>query len=167
VTTAFASSIYAPQAHTAAAGAYLALGKLELAQVCTSALPTYQKLATSYADTSEGKQAKAALAAPQTVTGHIYQAPRNPAPTVFLSKHINPNTLFASGEYHTSLNTKSGLFTFRNVAQGTYYLTTLRDAGSSIDFVWWVYKDTNKSVTIQVGQLCPTEVETFLVYPKG
>src|SRR5262249_44480262 len=57
IQTKFPKSSYAAQAHTAAAQAYLAHGKAQLAGACSQALPDYQTLAKRYADTPEGKQA--------------------------------------------------------------------------------------------------------------
>jgi tetratricopeptide (TPR) repeat protein len=166
VTAAFADSSFAAQAHTAAATAYLALGRLQLAEECSTAVPTYQKLATTYGDTPEGKQAKVALAARQTVTGHMYHAPTTPAPIVFLSKRINPDATVFSNEYRALFNAKTGLFIFHNVTQGPYYVDTRRDGAAFIYYSWLVDPDSKKPLAFRVGPLCPTDIG-YWFYHEG
>ena len=92
----YAKSSYATLAHTEAAKAYLSLGKQQISSDCESAIPTYQTLAQRYSDTPEGKEAKKELAAPQNVTGQITGLPAGAATIMYLSRHANPNSFFAS-----------------------------------------------------------------------
>lgn len=159
----FAASPYAAKAHTAAATAYLALGKQELSANCTGATPTYQTLADKYADTPEGQQAKAALGAPQPVTGGFSDYPTNPAPTIFLSKSVDPNTsnFSASRDYRaSSFDTKTGIYKFDAVAPGTYYLTTFRDIGSYLCYTLLVDTSSGGAYAVQVSPLCPVTLST-------
>jgi hypothetical protein len=164
ITANFASSSYAAQAHTAAATAYLAVGKQELTQECaaplpagespTTALATYQKLATTYADTPEGKQAKAALAAPQNVVGHFQTAMHNTA--LFLSKQLNLSSGFESDNYRTTIGASSTMFTFTRVAQGKYYVTFVDNTGTP-----FYIGALNNPTLFPVGPLCATDLGTF------
>lgn len=158
----YAKSTFATPAHTAAAAAYWALGQELLTQDCVSAVPYYQSLAENYSDTSQGQQAKAALAQPQTVKGMLTNYPSNPAPTLYLSRHINPAVNAYSHDFKATFNTTTGAFSFANVPQGSYYLTTYR-AISSTEEAFTYYKDTNtgKPYAIQVGPLCTTDLASL------
>lgn len=158
--------VYTPKAHSAAATAYLTLGKQKLQQECpapvradqppSESLSIYQKLATTYGDTPEGQQAKDALAAPQDVTGYLYHPNTNPAPTLYLSKTINPNAYSFSNDYTGTYDPSSGLFTFKNVSPGAYYLNAIRDDGSYIHYIWYVDPNT-QGPSVHVGSLCGTD----------
>ena len=158
----FGKSTFAAPAHTAAAAAYWALGQQLLTQDCVSAVPDYQTLASKYGDTSQGKQAKAALAAPQTVKGTLTGFPNNPAPTLYLSKHIDPAVNSYSHDYKATFDTKTGAFSFSKVAQGSYYLTTYRKV-SSTEEAFTYYKDNNtgKPYAFQVGPLCTVDLASL------
>lgn len=158
----YATSTFAAPAHTAAAAAYWSLGQQLLTQDCVSAVPIYQALASNYADTSQGQQAKAALTTPQSVKGILTNFPTNPAPTLYLSRHVNPAVNAYSHDYKATFDTKTGAFSFGNVAQGSYYLTTYRAISSTVE-AFTYYKDTNtgKPYAIQVGPLCATELASL------
>ncbi len=153
----FAKSTFAAPAHAAAATAWWTLGQQLLTQDCVSAVPDYQTLANNYGDTSQGQQAKAALAATQSVQGTMTGFPNNPAPTLYLSKHIDPAANAYSHDYKATFSTTTGVFSFANVAQGSYYLTTYRSL-SSTEEAFTYYKDTNtgKPYALTVGPLCVT-----------
>ena len=155
----YAKSTFAAPAHTAAASAYWALGQQLLTQDCVTAVPYYQTLATRYGDTSQGAQAKAALAAPQTVKGTLTNFPNNPAPTLYLSRHINPAVNSYSHDYKATFDAKTGIFSFNAVAQGSYYLTTYRSISSTQE-AFTYYKDTTtgKPYAMQVGPLCTVDL---------
>ena len=162
VKTRYPQSPYAAQAHTAAAIAYLDLGQQQLPASCGDAVKTYQTLATSYADTPQGAQAKKALAAPQPVTGTISHVPSNPAPTVYLSRSVN----FAgygysfSHELHTTVDTQSGVFTFVSVPLGSYYLSWVRDTGAGTQEVVLENLDSSFKL-VSVSPLCGANVGTI------
>src|SRR5690348_58008 len=131
----YASSPYASQGHAKAATAYLAYGQQQISgQQCAGAVNSYKTIVTSYKDTPEAKTAQNALNAPQDVTGFITSAPTKPSPTVHLSKHISFNTFYFSDEYSTPLNPTTGGYTFKLVAQGTYYITTSRPVSGGIEY---------------------------------
>jgi tetratricopeptide (TPR) repeat protein len=159
IETQFASSAYAGQAHTAAATAYRALGQQEIAsKTCTDAVPTYQTLTKTYSDTSEGKQAAAALAAPQKVTGKFTGLPTgSPIPRVRLSKFANPTTFVFSNDYATALDATTGAFTFASVKPGAYNLSTARDLGFKIDFHYY-HGAAGDLYSIKVGPLCAMDL---------
>ena len=155
----YAKSDFAPKAHTAAAAAYWSLGQQLLTQDCATAVPTYQTLVSKYGDTTQGQQAKAALAAPQSVRGVMTGFPNNPVPTIYLSKNVNPSANAYSHDYKATLNTSTGAFSFSNVAVGSYYLTTYRKVSSTQE-AFTYYKDTNtgKPYALSVGPLCATDL---------
>ena len=167
VTSEYKTSAYAKQAHAKAAEAYYAYGQQQISsQNCGSAATQYQTLAKDYKDTPEGAKARIALAAPQDVTGFINNAPSNPTPTVHLSQQVNVNTFFFSDEYSTSIDPKSGQFTFKHVAQGTYYITTSRSVPGSIEYAWWYETGGSSAIfTITVTPLCTATV-TGLAFSK-
>ena len=154
----FPKSQYAPQAHSAAATAYYSLGQQQLGQTCTDAVPTYQTLAKKYGDTPEGRKAKAALAAPQRVTGKLINYPNNPVPAILLSRSADPTNFSFSRDYST-LPSASGSFIFGNVAQGSYNIATLRMTQSQEEETW--YQDGSNLYTVHVGPLCPTDFGTY------
>ncbi len=160
----FASSPYAPQAHKAAATAYLALGQQQLKQVCATALPTYQTLVASYADTAEGKTASDALKAPQTVSGTFTNAPANPAPTVFLSRSANTTIPSFSDDYQTSVDAGSGAYTFKDIPPGDYYLSMIRDLGPGGTDLTWAKGPDGAAAIFHIGPLCPTTLQA-LAFP--
>jgi hypothetical protein len=85
--------------------------------------------------------------------------PNNPAPTIYLSKNINPSANAYSHDYKATLNTSTGAFNFGNVAVGSYYLTTYRKVSSTQE-AFTYYKDTNtgKPYALSVAPLCATDL---------
>ncbi len=156
VQSQYAQTQYAPQAHTGAAQAYLALAQQTLSQDCASAVPFYQALAKSYGDTDQGKQAKTKLAAPVPVTGTLSGFPKNPLPVMYLSLHINPSRYYASNEYHTNLNAASGKFSFGSVRPGAYFLTMLQTTSTQIIYSWYPNSFT-------VGPICAMDLGALRV----
>jgi hypothetical protein len=159
IETQFASSAYATQAHAAAAKAYFALGQQQIAgAVCTDAVPTYQTLAQTYSNTSEGQRAATALAAPQKVTGKFTGLPAgNPVPRVRLSKFANPTAFVFSTDYATALDATTGAFTFATVKPGAYNLSTARDLGFKVDFHYY-HGAAGDLYSIKVGPLCALDL---------
>ncbi|HEX8983327.1 MAG TPA: tetratricopeptide repeat protein [Ktedonobacterales bacterium] len=162
VQSQFGKSTFVGKAHTAGAVAYWSLGQEVLGQDCITAIPLYQTLASRYGDTSQGQQAKTALAAPQTVKGTMTGTPSNPVPTLYLSKNIDTNANIYSHDYKATFDPKTGAYSFANVAQGTYYLTTYRSISSTQE-AFTYYKDTNTGnpYSFQVGPLCSTDLPTM------
>lgn len=156
VQTTYAKSAFAAQAHTAAAAAYWSLGHELLTQDCVSAVPYYRTLALHYGDTTQGKQAKAALAARVKVMGMLMKTPTKPSPTIYLSRYIDPTSNTYSHDYKASFNAKTGVFIFINVAQGKYHLTTFRSTSTTEYFT--SYTVGGKPEVITVGPLCVTQI---------
>lgn len=161
VQTHFPVSPYSAQSHVGAAQAYWALGQQQLQGSCVDAIPTYQALAKSYGDTPEGKNAKAALAAPQSVTGTI-SGFTDPTPVVYLSRSLSvgPGFFVASDDYRATVNSR-GDFLFTGVAQGGYNLSAASYiAGGAIIYPYWVGPSGNLYF-VHVGPLCPTQIGTL------
>ncbi|MFI5268665.1 MAG: hypothetical protein ACHQ7M_14925 [Chloroflexota bacterium] len=119
-------------------------------------MPTFHRLASAYGDTAEGAAAKSALAAPVQVSGSLTGFPKNPMPTVYLSKTIRSNTFF-SDDYSAHLDGK-GAFTFKNVASGNYNLSAAIPNGSG---VYWVDPATHNPYSITVGPLCNVSLQSY------
>lgn len=153
-----ASPLIAP-AHTAAATAYYALGQSQLhGPSCPTALPSYQTLAVTYKDTPEGKLASAALAAPVPVAGALVGYPNNPAPTMYLSRHVTGTlTSDFSDDYSAALD-GSGHFTFATVTPGRYNLSAAFGDGSGR---FWQDTKTNSPYAVVVAPLCAVNIGTF------
>jgi hypothetical protein len=158
----FKSSQFAAQAHTEAAKALLAYGQKQFGTSCLDAISLYRKLASRYADTPEGKQAQSALAKPQDVHLTLTRFPTNPTPTAHLSKHMNFDAFYFSNEYTALVDPSTGDVTFRNVAQGTYFLSTSRPVAGGIEYVTW-YADSSRTsnFSFPVGPLCPVDLGQF------
>jgi tetratricopeptide (TPR) repeat protein len=161
--TQYGSSTYASQGHAKAATAYLAYGQEQISgQECAGAVSSFKTLVTNYKDTPEAKTAQNALSAPQDVSGFIANPPANPAPTVHLSKHMSWSTLYFSNEYSTAVDLKTGAFTFKLVAQGTYYLSMTHPISGGIDYFAWPIDDTKTTFySFTVTPLCPVQLGTF------
>lgn len=156
----YSASTYATQAHGKAATAYLDYGKQQISnQECTNAVTTYRTLVANYKDTPEAVTAQNALNAPQDVTGFIANVPTNPVPTLHLSKNMNFASFFFSDEYSTSIDPKTGAFTFRLVAQGTYYISMSRPVSGGIDYVaWWADASHTSYFSFAVTPLCTVQL---------
>lgn len=159
----FPKSDYAKQSYQSAAQAYWSIGQGQLTTSCASAVPTYQTLAKSYANTPDGAKARTALSAPQSVSGTVTHAPSNPLPTLYLAKSLNPNAnnFSFSKDYSASLNSKTGAFTFKNVKQGSYYFVTERDLGTQIEYTYLKYSQNGKPAPVTVGPLCPVNIGSY------
>jgi len=102
----FPQSPYAKPSHGAAATAYYMLGQQQLQQACSNALPSYQALAKTYGDTPEGRKARAALSAPQRVTGTVTGFPPGAPHLVYLSRSANPATFSFSDDYQATIDAR-------------------------------------------------------------
>ncbi|HEV2405972.1 MAG TPA: hypothetical protein VGR88_10985, partial [Ktedonobacterales bacterium] len=157
VTTQFAQSGYASQAHSAAAQALLSYGQQLKSSACSNALPIYQKLVSQYGDTAQGQQAKSALAAPVSVSGQFFtNASSGSIQTVIFAKTVDRNSGYQSNDYQTSVNA-SGQFTFASVAQGTY--NVLYMSGGNLFVV--THASDGSFYTVTVGQLCSPAAVTI------
>ena len=156
----YPQSRYAVLTHTAAAVAYLDLGKQQLPTSCGDAVTSYQTLAKDYADTPQGATAKQALAAPQPVTGTISNVPANPTPTIYLSRSADPVSYYFSNDFHASVDAQSGAFHFDSLPIGSYYLSAVRDTGAGTQTIWWNASD-GSIYTVQVSPLCGAHLGSF------
>ncbi|MGH2487265.1 MAG: tetratricopeptide repeat protein, partial [Ktedonobacterales bacterium] len=157
IASQFARSGYAAQAHSAAAQALLSYGQQLKSSACSNALPIYQKLVSQYSDTSQGQQAKTALAAPVSVSGQFFtNAASGPVQTVIFAKTVDRNTGYQSNDYQTSVN-GSGQYTFASVAQGTY--NVLYMSGGNLFVV--THASDGSFYTVTVGQLCSPAAVTI------
>jgi tetratricopeptide (TPR) repeat protein len=170
----FPTGDYAAKAHTSGAQAYLAYGKQLLADTNTckgavsasqtlaqqyqTLIATFQTLVTKYADTPEGKQGAQMMAAPQPVSGTLTDFPpvtsSSPAPTIHLSKTVNQAQLYFSNNYNSTVDAKSGAFSFANVTPGDYNLHTERDLGYKVE-IHIIHNSSGNLYNIHVGALCP------------
>ena len=161
VQASYAQSAFATQAHSAAASAYYTYGQQWLTSVCANALPLYQTLARNYADTPEGKLARQALVAPQSVTGTLTGYPTNPAPSLHLSKSINASIFVFSDDYSATLDSQTGAFTFSRVALGNYNLSAARPNGNGAVQFDIFHDAKGNAYTVHVGPLCPLNLGTL------
>ena len=155
VTSQFAQSSFAGQAHAAAAQALLSYGAQLKSSACSNALPIYQKLASAYADTTQGQQAKHDLAAPVPVTGQFSGNEPAPITEAILAKTVNQSTGYQSNDYQASVD-GSGKFAFGSVAQGTYNVLDM--AGGNL---YIVTNASGGNFTVTVGQLCSPDPVTI------
>lgn len=158
----YAQSPYAAQAYVAAASSYYALGQQQIASAatCTSAVKTYKTLLAHYGDQPEAAKARTAMAAPQNVIGTFKGFPRNPLPVAHLSKSAVIDGLIFSNDFTAQIDATTGAFTFKQVPQGAYILSTARDLHSAVDYTYYT---TPKGglYNVQVGPLCATQLGTI------
>jgi tetratricopeptide (TPR) repeat protein len=158
VQSQYAQSPYAAQAHAAAAGSYYALGRQQIASgPCSSAVKTYNTILARYGDQPEAAKARAEMAAPQNVSGTFRGFPKNPLPVVHLSKSADVDGYTFSNDYSAQLDPATGAFTFKQVRQGSYTLSTARDLRSSVAYTYYT---TPKGALYKarVGPLCTTQL---------
>src|SRR5262249_6182162 len=118
ITAQFADTSYVARAHVSAAKARYARAQgylqTDYIRLCRSALIDFQWLASEYADTPEGAEAKNNLAAGADVTGTISGYLYGVA-VLYLSKTMSPlsddGQHYFSDDYRTLLDT-SGKYTF-------------------------------------------------------
>jgi hypothetical protein len=162
LTTKFGSSPEAQKAHADYAKALWGEGQAQLTTACSSAVATYQQLATNFSDTSEGQQAATALKQPQPVKGQFTSTipSGTNTPEVGLVQGISAN--MSSSAFYAILAKSpvvtvqsDGKFQFQPVAQGTYYL------------VWGVVNSADNRVVFLVGQRYPATVGPLCPFDYG
>jgi tetratricopeptide (TPR) repeat protein len=164
VLSRFPSSPEATKLHGDYAQALFGEGQAQLTSSCSSAITTYQQLASQFADTSQGQQAAAALKAPQPVKGHFAGVVPNSSSLVdiaALMKGLSRN--MSSTDFYTLLASSpqvvinsDGSFTFKSVPQGTYDLAwgTNNTADGSQLYNSAFLPDNSVAYVAQVGPLC-------------
>jgi tetratricopeptide (TPR) repeat protein len=160
----FPSAPEAKALHPDLAKALLQVGEQQLHAACASAIPTYQNLATHFLDTPEGKQAAAALAAPQPVTGHLTKAvPVGVGVTLTWGLHAGMtfnevNTAWTNG-YHFDyfiFRPGDGNFRLAPVPPGTYDLLWYAVAAQqNFGFEFATNPDGSPTYVAHVQPLCP------------
>jgi tetratricopeptide (TPR) repeat protein len=162
LTTKFGSSAQAQKAHADYAKSLWGEGQAQLTTTCSSAVATYQQLATNFSDTSEGQQAATALKQPQAVTGQFTSTipGGTNTPQVGLVQGITPN--MSSNAFYALLAKSpvssvqsDGKFRFPPVAQGAYFL------------VWGVANSADNQVVFLVGQHYPATVGPLCSFDYG
>lgn len=166
ILTTFPNTPEATKLHADYAQALYGEGQGQLTSVCSSAIPTYQQLASQFADTPQGQQAAAALKAPQPVKGRfIGVVPHSSSlvDIVALMKGLYaniPNTPFyniLASSPQVTINS-DGTFAFKPVPQGNYDLAwgTNNTADGSQSYTFYTNR-TDNSITYlaKVGPLCP------------
>ncbi len=158
LTTRFAHAPEVGQVHTDYARALWGLGQQQLTSTCASAVPTYQQLASQFADTDQGKQAATALQQPVPVKGHFTTTIPGPPfnPTVALVQGLTvgiqqfqfPPLLRQAPM--TKINS-DGTFTFASVPQGTYELVWSSDG--TLHF-YYARSGNQVLYTAHLGPLC-------------
>ncbi|HZU70040.1 MAG TPA: zinc-ribbon domain-containing protein [Ktedonobacteraceae bacterium] len=163
--TLFPKSPEAQKDHEDFAKALFGEGKQQLVSSCSSAIPTYQELASKFGDTPEGQQASIALKAPQEVIGRF----TTPVPK---GSALTPLAVLAQGLYAnipdaqffqliagapTVVIKPDGTFTFKPVKQGTYDLAWGTDNVDGSQSFYFYYRPSDKSLVYvaNVGPLCP------------
>jgi tetratricopeptide (TPR) repeat protein len=165
VLSRFPNSPEATKLHGDYAQSLYGEGQQQLTSLCNTAIPTYQQLASQFADTPQGRQAAAALKAPQPVKGHfvgvvphagylsdvaalmkgLYQ--NMPQNSFFNLLTVSPTTVINS----------DGSFTFKAIPQGTYDLAwgTNNTADGSQLYTSYFFQSNNSIVyAAKVGPLC-------------
>ncbi len=165
VMSRFPSSPEAQKLHGDLAKAIFGNGQQQLATSCPSAIPTYQQLATQFADTPEGQQAKTALAAPQPVKGRfIGFVPNSSSLTQEaalmqgLTGSISQSQFFQMLTGAPTVTIQSdGSFSFMSVKQGTYDLAwgTINGNTGNESFTFYYRNDGSPVYVANVGPLCP------------
>lgn len=162
LTTKFGNSPEAQKAHADYAKALWGQGQAQLTTTCSSAVATYQQLATNFSDTSEGQQAATALKQPQPVRGQFTTTipSGTSTPEVGLVQGISAN--MSSTAFYAILAKSpvvqvqsDGKFQFQPIAQGTYYL------------VWGVANSADNRVVFLVGQRYPAAVGPLCPFDYG
>lgn len=162
LTTKFGNSPEAQKAHADYAKALWGQGQAQLTSACSSAVATYQQLATNFSDTSEGQQATTALKQPQPVMGQftstIPSGTNTPEAGLVqgISANMSSNAFYAILAKSPVVTVQSdGKFQFRPLAQGTYYL------------VWGVTNSADNQVVFLVGQRYPATVGPLCPFNYG
>jgi tetratricopeptide (TPR) repeat protein len=167
VLSRFPDSPEATKLHGDYAQSLYGQGQQQLASACSTAIPTYQKLASQFADTTQGQQAAAALKAPQPVKGRFTGVvPNKPSLSdiAALMKGITSSTtsnqfypVFNSGSTPKATIHSDGSFAFQPVPQGTYDLVWgTNNTADGNQYYFFRYQGTDGSpiYVANVGPLC-------------
>jgi tetratricopeptide (TPR) repeat protein len=174
ILTKFSSAPEAKQLHGDMAKALLGEGQNTRASNCSSAVPTYQRLAHEYGDTPEGQSATQDLNATQTVKGNFSNLETTSVYnqiglTHGLNGSMSKDDVFAAWDA-TPVKVDiqgNGDFAFSGIAQGDYdllwYGTKTTSDASYIyyyKYVEFMYSPTSLQpiYVAHVGPLCPVDM---------
>jgi tetratricopeptide (TPR) repeat protein len=152
----------APEAltvHADLAKALLGLGKQQITSTCSLAVPTYQELASKFADTPEGKQAAKDMKAPQPVKGTFTQGVPGGA-FVALAKGLrggmpDPDFTAAFDAAPKVAVHSDGTFQFGPMPQGAWDLIWGEAQGGFESYEFQYQPDNTPTYIATVGPLCP------------
>jgi tetratricopeptide (TPR) repeat protein len=158
LTTRFPASPQAGRVHADYARALWGLGQQQVGTTCAAAVSPYQQLAMQFADTTEGRQAAAALKQPVQAKGRFTQGvPDAPnQPTVFLVQGL----VVGIHQYQfppllrtapTAQIQADGTFAFPSVPPGIYELVWSSDG--ALHF-YYAFSGNQVLYTAHVGPLC-------------
>ncbi|MEO7019306.1 MAG: hypothetical protein ABI234_04065 [Ktedonobacteraceae bacterium] len=152
----------ATKAHGDYAKALLGEGKQALTTTCSSAVPIYQQLSTSFSDTPEGQQATQALAAPVSVKGHFTTTIPSGTNVSGVGLVQGLTQGMASAQFYPLLANSpqqlvhsDGTFSFPSIKQGSY------------DMVWGVVNTTSGQGVYFVSQRYPAVVAPLCAFDFG
>jgi tetratricopeptide (TPR) repeat protein len=166
VLTNFSSAPEAKQLHGDMAKSLLGQGQSMRASSCSSAIPTYQRLAKEYKDTPEGKQAQHDLSAPQTVSGTFTNVEKDAVfSQVALTKGLmgGMNTDALKSAWDNAMVTtdiqSNGKFVFTGIAQGTYDLMWSGNDGTYVYYEFMYHQLSKQPMYVaNVGPLCGVDM---------
>jgi tetratricopeptide (TPR) repeat protein len=172
LTTRFTTAPEAQEIHGDYADALLGLGQQQIASSsCTSAVPTYQKLANGFADTAAGQQAITAMQAPQPVLGQLTTA--DPSLKIHAILAVNLKVNAGAGSHSPTIASfdtvavaplaNSGTFQFAPVPQGHYPLLWQFSASGKLQTITFIKDDgsNDPAIVANVGPLCPYNFGTI------
>jgi hypothetical protein len=140
--------------------AYYQSGKQSLKTgLCSDAVTLYQRMASQYADTPNGKQAGADLAAPVTFTATVVDLPgKYQGVSAHLSRKVSPSDVnkinYLSKDYQATLGSDSRAI-FHNVAPGRYNFSFDYPRGDQYAFhFWYVSASPFNPYSANVSPLC-------------
>jgi tetratricopeptide (TPR) repeat protein len=159
----FPNSPEAQRLHPDLAKALLQVGEQQLQASCTSALPTYQDLAVHFADTPEGQQAAAALAAPQPVTGRFTKVvPVGSGVVLTWGLHAGMTNWEVASAWgigypfdHWVFHWPDGYFRLAPVPPGDYDLMWWVSGGGGFGYAFATNPDGSPTYVAHVQPLCP------------
>lgn len=158
LTTRFPAFPQAGQVHADYARALWGLGQQQSGTACADAVPTYQQLATQFADTTEGSQAVAALQQPVQARGrftqHVPGAPNTPTAFLVRGLVVGIHQYQFPPLLRTAPTTQiqaDGTFVFPSVPPGIYELVWSSDG--TLHF-YYAFSGNQVLYTAHIGPLC-------------
>jgi tetratricopeptide (TPR) repeat protein len=166
VLTNFSSAPEAKQLHGDMAKSLLGQGQSMRSTSCSSAIPTYQRLAKEFKDTPEGKKAQSDLNVSQTVSGTFSNIEKDATYSQIALVHgltggMNTDALQSAWD-NATLKTdiqSNGRFVFNNIAQGSYDLLWYGNDGTYAYYEFIYHQATKQPKYVaSVGPLCSVDM---------